>query len=255
MAGGVAFFTYSGLSSVNILSHPDYEDIVTSNWFLPETWGAAATPVSSGGRGSAWFIKTDGLSAVLRHYLRGGLVARISRASYVYLGEKRVRSFSEFRLLDSLHRQGLPVPKPVAASYWRMGVFWYRAALLIERLEGATPFADAIHELAREDWHRLGGVLRQFHDANVFHADLNCFNVLVQGDRFYLIDFDKGERRDGAASSARWKSENLARLYRSLERLEWGKGTTSLRTLWQALLEGYYGQSLTWPGAEIGGDE
>jgi 3-deoxy-D-manno-octulosonic acid kinase len=43
----------------------------------PEYWGARAEPVSGqGGRGAAWFVSGDDGDAVLRHYRRGGFMAR-----------------------------------------------------------------------------------------------------------------------------------------------------------------------------------
>lgn len=48
-------------------------------WFVPGYWGAQARPVDSGGRGGAWFVDAPFGRAVLRRYLRGGLVARFNR--------------------------------------------------------------------------------------------------------------------------------------------------------------------------------
>ncbi len=91
------------------VTHKDYEGVVTPGWFDPDAWGAAAELVSSGGRGGAWFVETANLSAVLRKYLRGGFVARISESAYIYLGEDRVarqvvgdQVLAERRLVDRL---------------------------------------------------------------------------------------------------------------------------------------------------------
>ncbi|MEO5566578.1 MAG: 3-deoxy-D-manno-octulosonic acid kinase, partial [Luteimonas sp.] len=106
---------------------------VDQDWFDPAGWPGHAHPVASGGRGAAWFIDAPFGAAVLRHYLRGGLAARISRDRYSWRGADRTRSFAEFRMLRALHGLGLPVPRPIAACYWREGL-GYRAAILIERL-------------------------------------------------------------------------------------------------------------------------
>ena len=98
-----------------ILVRGDYDGQVTAQWFDPEFWGKAATPVGSGGRGRAWFLQTPVGDLVLRTYLRGGFVANVMQSSYLYLGKQSVRSFAEFRLLDTLFDRGLPVPEPVAA--------------------------------------------------------------------------------------------------------------------------------------------
>lgn len=221
------------------VAHKDYEDVVTPRWFDPDAWGAAAELVSSGGRGGAWFVETANLSAVLRKYLRGGFVARISESAYIYLGENRVRSFSEFRLLLKLYNDGFPVPKPIAACYQKLTIAGYRGAILVERLRDAVPLADSIGHLSQERWRSLGMTLRRFHGAGIRHADLNCFNILVREDGFYLIDFDKGVIKKKAKGNAPWKAANLARLRRSLERLNWQEGAADLESRWTALEQGY----------------
>ena len=100
-------------------------------WFLPAKWSERARPVDSGGRGGAWFIDAPFGPSLLRLYLRGGWAARVSRDQYLWHGANRTRSFEEFRLTRALLNKGLPVPRPIAASYVRNGMS-YRAAILIE---------------------------------------------------------------------------------------------------------------------------
>lgn len=223
------------------ISHQQYANAVTPGWFDPKTWGDAAERVASGGRGGAWFIETADLSAVLRKYLRGGFVARFCESAYVYCGENRVRSFAEFRLLLTLYNAGFPVPKPIAACYQRSAFVGYRGAILVERLRGSMPLAGCIGQLSADRWRVLGSTLRRFHTAGVRHADLNCFNILVRDDGFYLIDFDKGTIRERAKPDAAWKTANLARLRRSLGRLDWPEGAANLEAKWVALMQGYQG--------------
>lgn len=224
------------------VTHQNYTGVVTPGFFDPDAWGDAAEPVSSGGRGGAWFIESDVLSAVLRKYLRGGLVAQISESAYVYLGESRVRPFTEFRLLLKLHNSGFPVPKPIAACYKRTAVAWYRGAILVERLRDSVPLADSIGHLTIDQWRSLGMTLRRFHDAGIHHADLNCFNILFRDGSFYLIDFDKGVIEEHAKPDAPWKAANLKRLRRSLTRLNWPE-EEDLESRWGALLQGYQGNA------------
>jgi 3-deoxy-D-manno-octulosonic acid kinase len=223
-----------------LLVHPDYQDEVTGAWFDPEYWGDRACPVSSGGRGGAWFISSGDHRLVLREYRRGGLMAKVSRNTYVFTGESSVRSFAEFRLLNQLIFLGLPVPRPVAASYRRLSPIRYRAAIIIEQIEGATPLAELLQAMDDEAWESLGRTVRKFHDAGVMHADLNCFNVLVRDDKFFLIDFDKGAIKP-ASSVTGWKDHNLSRLHRSLVKVSSGE-SLFLQQGWQSFLAGY-GQS------------
>src|SRR5574343_60268 len=63
---------------------------------------SAAEPVSGSGRGGAWFVPTAAGDAVLKHYRRGGKATWLSEDAYFYLGDARVRSFAEYRLLRRL---------------------------------------------------------------------------------------------------------------------------------------------------------
>ena len=76
------------------------------------------------GRGSAWFIDAPFGAAVLRRYLRGGMMARISRDRYLFTGWARSRPVAEFRVLERLAAAGLPVPAPLAAGLRRRGLVY-----------------------------------------------------------------------------------------------------------------------------------
>ncbi|NWO04340.1 MAG: 3-deoxy-D-manno-octulosonic acid kinase [Alteromonadaceae bacterium] len=218
-----------------MLIHPDYEGRVSECWFNFDSWGDQARPVSSGGRGGAWFLQAGDDRLVLREYRRGGLVAKFSRYAYAFTREASVRSFAEFRLLNALVSQGLPVPRPVAAWYRKLSPIQYRAAIIIERLENTSPLANLISDLDGEAWASIGETIRRFHDAGVMHADLNCFNVLVRGKEYFLIDFDKSRLMTGSAP-ARWKEANLNRFSRSLVKVA---GEDARAKVWNYFMNGY----------------
>lgn len=219
------------------LIHPDYQGRVTRDWFDPDFWKSAAQPVSSGGRGGAWFINADDCRLVLREYRRGGLAARLAEKAYAFTREQSVRSFSEFRLLNRLEAMGLPVPRAVAAWYRKLSPLHYQAAIIIERLDDTVPLAELIDDLHDSGWYRLGQIIRRFHDAGVRHADLNCFNVLVRDEHFYLIDFDKGEVMSPGTSPS-WKHANLERFARSLRKVA---SETAQQRVWKPFKNGYNG--------------
>jgi len=190
-----------------------------------------------GGRGTVAFVREGERRWVLRHYRRGGLVARLLDDTYLWTGEDRTRSFREWRLLERLARAELPVPRPVAARYERSG-FVYRADLLTEELPTRLTLARALEAtpLGPEIWRATGRSIGLLHVHGVQHADLNAHNLLLgpQG-MVYVVDFDRGRvRRRGA-----WEQAVLARLRRSLEKV-----TASLpagrfdEAAWNALLEG-----------------
>src|SRR5262245_56935284 len=97
----------------------------TASWFDAAFWRERGELYGEArGRGTVHFIKTGGQGLVLRHYRRGGLVAKVSRDRYLWRGEIATRAFREWQLLYHLHRAGLPVPTPVAARYRRVGLMY-----------------------------------------------------------------------------------------------------------------------------------
>ena len=177
--------------------------------FDPMSPGITSVPVTAGGRQAAWFIDGDFGQAVLRRYHRGGLMAKVSTDRYIWTGEESTRSYSEFNLLCFMHASGLPVPRPLAAAYWRDGLT-YKAAILVERIPDVRPLAHAL-----EGGHvQVAAAIYAMHDAGVWHADLNAYNILIDGNgKVWLIDFDKGSRQ---VLSQERRRANLLRLRRSL---------------------------------------
>jgi 3-deoxy-D-manno-octulosonic acid kinase len=219
-----------------------YDTLRTSNFsadfFEPEYWRAHdAIEGTARGRGTTWFVRSGDSSFVLRHYRRGGLMARVSRDGYWWNGEAETRSFAEWYLTYHLHRAGLPVPVPIAARYRRRGLL-YRADLITQRIDDSESLAARLGQgpLSLTQWIAIGRCLRRFHDAGVDHADLNAHNILLTSEQVYLIDFDRGTlRRRGW-----WADNNLVRLYRSLEKLTLLAAPESFTDQdWHSLLAGY----------------
>lgn len=230
------------LGSAAILRDPTRLPQATLSVFDPDNKDTAAKPVTSGGRGSAWFVRAPFGDSVLRRYRRGGMAARISDDRYVWLGARRTRGFNEFRLLQSLRARGLPVPAPIAAAYWRDGRS-YRAALLIERIAGAQSLGDLLDARSSDQseriaWDAIGSCIARFHRAGAFHADLNVDNVLMDAQgQVWLIDFDRGALRKQARG---WQRANLMRLRRSLrKRVGNDLDTGPVGSGWMRLLAGY----------------
>lgn len=196
----------------------------------------------SGGRGSVCFLRTDAGRWVLRHYRRGGLIARFSADRYLWLGAARTRSFAEWRLLAELRRRGLPVPAPIAAGYVRTGLT-YRADLITAELPGARTLAHAMADaksapLSADGWRDIGRTIAAFHVHGVHHADLNAHNILLTdaGDppAVHIIDFDRGRIRARGA----WEQQVLGRLRRSLEKVGRQRGIAFADEQWRWLIEG-----------------
>lgn len=193
------------------------------DWFSPAFWGEKARPVESGGRGGAWFVDAPFGKAVLRRYLRGGLMAQFNRDRYWWRGASQTRSFSEFRLTRAAAAKDVPVPRPIAAYYRRDGLH-YHAAILVERLDDVRTLADRAAVAGDgAPWEEAGRLIARAHRAGLDHADLNAHNLLFdQTGRGWVIDLDKGRMLIPATG---WRERNLARLKRSLLKL---RGTRSV---------------------------
>lgn len=220
-----------------LVVNPSY-DSITEDWFDPKFWGDNAQPVATGGRGSAWFIGTGQDKMVLRHYRRGGVVARISERYYVFVGWQKTRSVWEFELTKKLYDLGLPVPEPLAA-FARKGLMLYQAAILIRRIPEAVPLSK-VENLTNEPlWREVGKTIRRFHDVGLDHVDLNCDNILVSGNSIYLIDFDRCRLRS-INRGAWWRKANLQRLLRSVNKRLCVMAEHRQSELWAELLRGYH---------------
>ena len=64
------------------------------------------------GRGVAWFFEHEDNKYVLRHYYRGGLVAKLSRDQYIWRGLEQTRPYREMGILQQLAIHDAPVALP-----------------------------------------------------------------------------------------------------------------------------------------------
>lgn len=211
----------------------------TPSAFDPAYWAARGEIEGEAkGRGTTHFIRTNGRHWVLRHYHRGGLIAKISPDKYIWNNEETTRPFREWQLTYHLYRAGLPVPAPIAARYVRDGLT-YTGDLITERLPDTLSLAEALRigALSLLGWIVIGRVIRRFHDLGVCHADLNAHNVLLgNGDDVYLIDFDRASLRKPGL----WCDSNLVRLRRSLEKVTYSLPPDRFTEAdWHGLLDGY----------------
>jgi 3-deoxy-D-manno-octulosonic acid kinase len=238
--GGRRIATATGamLADPDSLGNQSQED--AEALFDPEFWRARGELVAvTGGRGSAWFIASGARHWALKHFRRGGFIARLSQDRYVWAGEDKVRAFAEWRLLELMTLRGLPVPKPIAARYQRRGLS-YRCDLITQRIMDANPLSAvlALGALPESQWRAVGAAIAWLHGAGVDHADLNAHNILLDGKGgVSVIDFDRGQlRRPGS-----WSSGNLQRLQRSLTKISRGlpAGRYAAQD-WDWLMAGYH---------------
>jgi tRNA A-37 threonylcarbamoyl transferase component Bud32 len=192
------------------------------------------------GRSHAVFFNHQDQALVLKHYQRGGKIAAVMGDKYIGNNCERSRAFREWRLLQAMRELALPVPLPVAAHCERYGLF-HRADLVTRQIHDVTPLAEHLlhHRCDQKTWAAIGHCIRRFHDASVYHADLNARNILLNVDTrdIYLIDFDKGAFRYLGDA---WKAANVARLQRSLFKIKSLHQSFNFDPAdWSALLGGY----------------
>ena len=187
------------------------------------------------GRGAIRRIDAACGRVVVRHYQRGGIIAKFSRDLFLWTGADATRPFREFRITQHLAEIGLPVPEVVAARYQRHGL-GYRADLATREIAGACTLAERLAQGdASIDWAGLGTLIARFHAAGLWHADLNAHNVLYDAaGRVWLIDFDRARI---VAPFATQLAGNLDRLARSLRKL--GHGALVAGASWTTFHRAY----------------
>ncbi len=211
----------------------------SADWFEPSYWQRRSAIVATAkGRGNTWFVQQGAATYALRHYRRGGLVAKLMGDRYWWRDADSTRPFAEWYLTYHMYRAGLPVPAPVAARFVKRGRT-YTGDLITERLQHSESLAQllAAGSVQFSTWIEVGRCVRRFHEAGVYHADLNAHNVLVVNRTdVYLIDFDRGELR----KPGWWRDANLVRLRRSLEKITLGLPDERFtEDDWHSLLAGY----------------
>jgi 3-deoxy-D-manno-octulosonic acid kinase len=211
----------------------------TPGW-LDAKWWSARGAVSAAAEGAVptALIDADGRSLVLRHYRRGGLMAKLVGRSLSVARRRTHALVSRVAPALSHASRRLPVPMPIAAGYRRRR--HYTADLLVQRIPGVRSLAAAIGAapVPLGTWMAIGRCLKHFHARGVCHADLNAHNILLGAaeDDIWVIDFDRGTLR----SPGWWSDANLVRLRRSLQKLTAGLGGERFTAAdWQMLLDSY----------------
>ncbi len=227
-----------------LITDSKYQKVVSKEWFDITHWQQQnAISGQSIGRAITYFFKHEKKAYVLREYHRGGLVGKLIKKSYLFKDLKSTRPYQELKVLKKLRKQGLPVPKPVAALVQVQGAS-YQAQIIIRLIKKAEDLYHFLQKqpLSEHQWQQVGSMLRQFHQQGLHHSDLNIHNIMLnKKGKFWLIDFDKARfvrPMDSVLNS------NLERLLRSLrkesnksESFHWQEKN------WAHLLQGYAAES------------
>jgi 3-deoxy-D-manno-octulosonic acid kinase len=209
-------------------------------WFDASEWRrAGAVALETSGRGEVLIVAHGEETWVLRHYRRGGIVARFIDDHYLWLGESRVRAFREWRLLRKLRAAGLPVPNPVAAHVYRTGII-YTADIITAYLPDTRKLSWFIEQgrVPPDCWRRIGALIRSVHDHGVDHPDLTAHNILLDGaGHEFLVDFDNAHEK----APGPWRRAGVERFNRSLRKVALETGTEFDAAAWAEVEAGYAG--------------
>lgn len=206
--------------------------------------------VSCTGRGTVHAVLAPTLGPdrrkrwVVRHYRRGGAVARYLDDRYLAAGDSR--PMRELKASVEARKRGVPTPAVVAGAVYAAGMF-YRADIVTEFIPDAESLADLL--FGRSDrqidiestLHIAGKVVRVLEDTHVLHPDVNASNILLQDHRgaaeAHVIDLDRCNVLTRAAPVApRFMRDRLERSLRKLSELH---AVEVSAAGWQALRSGF----------------
>ena len=209
---------------------------------------------------------------VVRHYRRGGAVARLMGDRYLW--SPSPRPVREYRAIGAVEALGIPTPAAVGAATYPAGPF-YRGDLVTEWVPGSRDLAAVLFGAAQLDgtWasggpggepvpvageaegaaalEAAGALVRCLHDRGVEHADLNLKNILIApgdpaadprgagaaGRRAWIIDLDRARVRGRVSPAGRRRM--LDRFDRSLRKWEARRGVRAPAAWRSAFDDGY----------------
>ncbi|HEX2166421.1 MAG TPA: lipopolysaccharide kinase InaA family protein [Longimicrobiales bacterium] len=170
----------------------DVMSLVREHGTLYDAAAAQPDAQSFTGRGAAYRMSLAREDCVVRHYRRGGAVARVLHDEYLRTGEPR--PLRELHASIAARSRGVDTPEVLTAIMYLAGPL-YRADLATRFVRGSRDLAtvtfgadnltrEASPESAPERaaaWHAAGLLLRTAFAAGVEHADLNLRNILITG--------------------------------------------------------------------------
>jgi hypothetical protein len=182
--------------------------LVQAGFDRPESWRAAAGS-ARGETGAAVTLAPD-CTARIKQLRRGGWTASLWRDAFAGLD----RPLDNLRLPLEAARRGVATPAPIALWIEPCCRGFVRAWLAFEEAAGARDLRGRLGEGLKP---ALAAV-RKMHDLGVEHRDLNLGNLLVAGDRAWVIDLDRARLHDAPLGFAA-RQRALRRLERSYVKL------------------------------------
>jgi len=153
----------------------------------------AASGVLTGRTGTHLIELPDLGPAVIKHYLRGGILSKLNKRTH--LGLKSSRAQLEFQLLSHMQNIGINVPLPIAFA--SRGNLFYQTWLVTRNIPDVKNLSEIITtepEKAEKAIINLAAQINLLISHHILHVDLHPGNVLVDPEaRVTIIDFDKAQ--------------------------------------------------------------
>ena len=165
---------------------------------------------------------------VIRDYRHGGLLGKLFGGIF-FNGN---RPLNEICISEIASQRGVPSAEVIAIAKRRLWGIFYKAKFISKEIDGAVDMVEFLNKSSPQFIQRhkkpvifaLVKLIRNMHDAGIYHADLHLKNILLKRDSdgeftAYIIDLDKSVVLNKLDIQQRIK--NLLRLDRSLEKLRW----------------------------------
>ena len=165
-----------------------------------------------------------GASAVVRHYVHGGLLRKVTGDRFA----SSERFFREVRVSEHLRKNGVDTPEVLGLLVQGGRLGFCRGALATRMVPGGRDLLEFLRSREGEELAaspaskralaKAAAVsVRKMHDAGVSHADLHIKNMLLAQDgRVFILDLDRAGLHKNLGTARRLA--NLIRLGRSVEK-------------------------------------
>lgn len=229
---------------------PWLQEVLASGTTLHDWAAAQEDRRDLAGRGAVYSVPAPASGPdvrtrwVVRHYYRGGAVARWLHDRYLSVGKPR--PLAEACAAHEARERGIYTPAAVAGAVYPAGAF-YRADLVTEEIPDAADlaaviFGDGPTRLDADACLTAAGrLVRSLERSGLFHPDLNAKNVVLRpaedGLQAWLVDLDRCcVREKGVPAPAQAMRQ---RLERSLRKFGRTTGRPLGRPQWAALRAGW----------------
>jgi tRNA A-37 threonylcarbamoyl transferase component Bud32 len=207
--------------------------IVLDKEFLHESGNNAQVKFGRGSYLSVPVAENSPERFVVRDYRHGGLLGKLFGGIFLN-GD---RPLNEMFTSEIASQRGVPSAEVIAIAKRRLWGIFYKAKFISKEIDGAVDMVEFLKKSSVEFIQTykkpvifaLVKLIRNMHDAGIYHADLHLKNILLKKDSTgeftaYIIDLDKSVVLDKLDIQQRIR--NLLRLDRSLEKLRWLSGKT-----------------------------